>query len=64
MLSKLKRALRVYRWLSSLEQRADSLDLLTKSDYKHPKLLIGTLLSRMIRGLPVINTRTSQREPL
>jgi hypothetical protein len=47
MLDKLKRALRAYRWVSSLEQRADSLDLPTKSDYKHTKVLVGTLLSRL-----------------
>jgi hypothetical protein len=47
MFNKLNSALRVYRWLASLERRADSLDLPTKSDYKHSKVLTGTLLSRL-----------------
>jgi hypothetical protein len=47
MLGKINRSLRVYRWLQALEQRSGIVDLPTKSDYKSPKVLTGTVLARM-----------------
>src|SRR4051794_2767871 len=46
MIRKALRLRRVLRWLSRLEQGYDTFDVLKKGDYKHPKVLMGTLLAR------------------
>ena len=47
MLNHLTRARRFYSWLSGLPEHARAVELAAKADYKHPKVLTGTLLARM-----------------
>ncbi len=47
MLDRLKRARRVYQWLEGRSQRDDPFRALSRSDYKDPKVLTGTMLSRL-----------------
>jgi hypothetical protein len=47
MLSKIKRVRQLLAWASNLELRATTFDLPARADYKHPKVLTGTILSAM-----------------
>jgi hypothetical protein len=47
MIDKFRRMRQLLTWLSRLQQNYDTFDLAIKSDYKHPKVLIGTMLSRL-----------------
>jgi hypothetical protein len=46
MIDRFRRLFRLLNWLSGIERRADMFDLPFRSEYKHPKVLIGTLLSQ------------------
>lgn len=52
MLEKLRRMRRFVGWLSYMTYRIDTLDIPHISDYKHTKIGVGTLLSRLNAGGP------------
>jgi hypothetical protein len=47
MIDRFKRARQLFNWFSRLQESYENFDLPLRSDYKHPKVLMGSVLSRM-----------------